>query len=93
MSKCNKKLYVALLLYTYLPSVYLLIRMYVVTISGADVDVLGQMEWFDLIDEVLVTFIIHVFGLGMLIHCIASAVLYHSIQRKLLIADVTGLLR
>ena len=57
MSRRDRKLYLALLLYTYLPSVYLLIRMYVVTVSGADIDIIGQMEWFDLIDEVLMTFL------------------------------------
>lgn len=57
MSKRDRKLYFALLLYTYLPSVYLLIRMHVVTASGADINILGQIEWFDLIDEVLVTFL------------------------------------
>ncbi len=38
-----------------LPSIYLLVRMNIVAVNGVDINILGQMEWFDLIDEVLVT--------------------------------------
>lgn len=55
MTKKDFKLYGSLILYTMLPSVYLLIRMQIVAVSGVDINVMGQIEWFDLIDEVLVT--------------------------------------
>ena len=42
-------------MYALLPSVYLLIRMQIVAVSGVDINIMGQIEWFDLIDEVLVT--------------------------------------
>lgn len=55
MTKKDFKLYGSLILYTLLPSVYLLIRMQIVAVSGVDINIMGQIEWFDLIDEVLVT--------------------------------------
>lgn len=45
----------ALILWSLVPSVYLLIRMGIVSISNVDINILGQMEWFDLIDEIIVT--------------------------------------
>lgn len=54
-SKQDIKLLAALILWAILPSVYLLTRMQVIAISGADINILGQMEWFDLIDETLIT--------------------------------------
>ena len=55
MTKKDFKLYWSLILYALLPSVYLLIRMQIVAVSGVDINIMGQIEWFDLIDEVLVT--------------------------------------
>lgn len=55
MTKRDFKLYGSLILYALLPSVYLLIRMQIVAVSGVDINIMGQIEWFDLIDEVLVT--------------------------------------
>lgn len=55
MTKKDFKLYGSLILYALLPSVYLLIRMQIVAVSGVDINIIGQIEWFDLIDEVLVT--------------------------------------
>ena len=55
MTKKDFKLYGSLILYALLPSVYLLIRMRIVTVNGVDINIMGQIEWFDLIDEVLVT--------------------------------------
>lgn len=55
MTKKDFKLYGSLILYALLPSVYLLIRMQIVAVSGVDINIMGQIEWFDLIDEVLVT--------------------------------------
>lgn len=55
MTKKDFKLYGSLILYAMLPSVYLLIRMQIVAVNGVDINIMGQIEWFDLIDEVLVT--------------------------------------
>lgn len=55
MTKKDFKLYGSLILYALLPSVYLLIRMQIMAVSGVDINIMGQIEWFDLIDEVLVT--------------------------------------
>lgn len=55
MTKKDFKLYGSLILYALLPSVYLLIRMQIVAVSGVDINIMGQIEWFDMIDEVLVT--------------------------------------
>lgn len=55
MTKKDFKLYGSLILYALLPSVYLLIRMQIAAVSGVDINIMGQIEWFDLIDEVLVT--------------------------------------
>lgn len=55
MKKEDKKMFWSLLLWALVPSVYLLIRMKIVSINNVDINILGNMEWFDLIDEVLVT--------------------------------------
>lgn len=55
MEKKDFKLYGSLLLYALLPSIYLLIRMQIISINSADINIMGQLEWFDLIDEILVT--------------------------------------
>lgn len=49
------QLFASLLAWALLPSVYMLIRMHIVAVNGVDINILGQLEWFDLIDEVLVT--------------------------------------
>ena len=41
-----------------MPSVYLLIRMNIVSVNQVDINILGQMEWFDLINETLQAFLI-----------------------------------
>ena len=38
-----------------MPSIYLLVRMNIVSVHNIDMNILGQMEWFDLIDEVITT--------------------------------------
>lgn len=38
-----------------IPSLYQAIRMHIVAINGVDINILGQMEWFDLIDEIIIT--------------------------------------
>lgn len=58
MERKDYKLFLSLLLWTLVPSIYFLIRMNIVSINNVDINILGQMEWFDLIDEVLVTTLI-----------------------------------
>ena len=41
-----------------LPSIYLLIRMNIVALNNVNIDILGQMEWFHLLNEVLATTLI-----------------------------------
>ena len=56
MQKKNDiKIFGALCLWTLMPSVYLLIRMNIVSVNHVDINILGQMEWFDLIDEIIIT--------------------------------------
>lgn len=55
LTKEDRKLFLALVAWALLPSVYVLVRMQIVAVNGVDINILGQMEWFDLIDEVLVT--------------------------------------
>lgn len=45
----------ALCLWTLMQSVYLLIRMNIVSVNNVDINILGQIEWFDLIDEIITT--------------------------------------
>ena len=54
-NKNDWKLFAALTAWALLPSVYLLVRMHIVAANSVDINILGQTEWFDLIDEVLVT--------------------------------------
>ena len=49
------KTFFALWLWMLLPSVYLLVRMNIVSVNQVDINILGQMEWFDLIDEIITT--------------------------------------
>ncbi len=55
MTRRDYKLFFSIVLWSVLPFVYYLIRMNVVSVSGVDINILGQMEWFDLMDEVIVT--------------------------------------
>lgn len=57
-NKVDVKLYFSLILWTLIPSVYLTVRMYIVSINKVDINILGQMEWFDLIDEVITTMLV-----------------------------------
>ena len=47
--KKDIKNYFALCLWMLIPSVYLLIRMNIISVHNVDINILGQMEWFDLI--------------------------------------------
>lgn len=55
LEKKDYKLLISLLLWLLIPSIYTLIRMNIISINKVDIDILGQMEWFDLFDEILVT--------------------------------------
>ena len=55
LTKEDRRLFLALVAWALLPSLYTLVRMQIVAVNGVDLNILGQMEWFDLIDEVLVT--------------------------------------
>lgn len=56
--KNDLKLLFSLIVWMLIPSIYLLIRMNIVSINSVDINILGQMEWFDLIDEVITTMLI-----------------------------------
>ena len=58
MERKDCKLYFSLIAYALLPSIYLLIRMHIIAINNVDINIMGQMEWFDLIDEVLTILLI-----------------------------------
>ena len=53
--KNDIKIFFALCLWMLMPSVYLLVRMNIVSVNNIDINILGQMEWFDLIDEIITT--------------------------------------
>ena len=55
MEKKDYKLFFSLFLWMLIPSIYNVIRMGIISINQVDINILGQMEWFDLIDEILVT--------------------------------------
>ncbi|MBP5243051.1 MAG: hypothetical protein J6Z36_05120 [Clostridia bacterium] len=56
----NFNLFIALCLLALVPAAYQTIRTFLIstTASTASLDVIGQMEWFDLIDETLLAFLI-----------------------------------
>ena len=56
--KKDLKLLISLTIWMLVPSIYLLIRMNIVSVNDVDINILGQMEWFDLIDEVITTMLI-----------------------------------
>ena len=56
--KNDLKLILSLMVWMIIPSIYLLIRMNVVAVNSVDINILGQMEWFDLIDEVITTVLV-----------------------------------
>lgn len=53
--KKDIKVFLAQCLWMLMPSVYLLVRMNIVSVNNIDINILGQMEWFDLIDEIITT--------------------------------------
>ena len=73
MTRKDYKLYFSIILYTLLPSIYLLIRMYIVTVQAVDIDLLGQMD---------IRAIVYMFGIGMIVHMLVSMVCYRWEIRK-----------
>lgn len=55
--KFNWNLYLSLLCLAFIPTIYETIKIFFINTSSTSLDVLSQMEWFDLIDEILVTFL------------------------------------
>ena len=55
MNKKDIKLFISLVFWMLIPSIYTLIRMNIININNIDINILGQMEWFDLIDEIFIT--------------------------------------
>lgn len=49
------KLYLNLIMWALVPSIYFLVRMHIISFNEVDINILGQLEWFDLIDETIVT--------------------------------------
>ena len=56
--KSDLKLLISLIVWMLIPSIYLLLRMNIVSVNNVDINILGQMEWFDLMDEVITTMLI-----------------------------------
>ena len=56
--KKDLKLLLSLIVWMLIPSIYLLIRMNIVSVNNVNINILGQTEWFDLIDEVITTMLI-----------------------------------
>ena len=52
---------------------YLLIRMYIVTVQAVDIDILGQMD---------IRAIVYMFRIGMIVHMLVSMVCYRWEIRK-----------
>lgn len=55
MKNKDLKLLLYLIIWNLIPSIYFTIRANIISVSGVDIDILGQMEWFDVINEILVT--------------------------------------
>lgn len=56
--KSDLKLLISLVVWMLIPSINLLVRMNIVSVNNVDINILGQMEWFDLIDEVITTMLV-----------------------------------
>ena len=58
MEKKDYKMFFSLFFLMLISSVYNVLRMGFISINQVDINILGQMEWFDLIDEIFVTTLI-----------------------------------
>lgn len=54
-NKSDIKLFFSLFGWALVPSIYLLVKMHIIAFNNVDINILGQLEWFDLIDETIVT--------------------------------------
>lgn len=52
--KKDIKLFYSLLFWAIIPSVYQLLRMHIIVSSSVDINILGQLEWYDLFNETIV---------------------------------------
>lgn len=52
------KLFISLMFWALIPSIYQLIRMQIVTYTNVDINILGQLEWYNLLNEIIVTVLI-----------------------------------
>lgn len=51
--KFNYSLFISLMLLNFIPTIYETVKVFFVNSTATSLDVVSQMEWFDLIDEVL----------------------------------------
>ena len=56
--KKDIKMFIGLLLWSIVPSIVALLQTRMFYTNGVDINILGQIEWFDLIDEILVTMLV-----------------------------------
>ena len=58
VTKTDVKTFIGLILWALIPSVYMIVRTNIITVNAVDLNIMGQMEWFDLIDEIIRTTLI-----------------------------------
>lgn len=56
-NKFNWNLYISLLCLSFIPTIYETVKIFFINSSETSLNVLSQIEWFDLIDEILITFL------------------------------------
>ena len=56
-NKFNWNLYISLLCLAFIPTIYETVKIFFINSSETSLNVLSQIEWFDLIDEILITFL------------------------------------
>lgn len=54
IEKKDKKLFWSLMFWALVPSVYQLIRMHIIVSADVDINILGQLEWYDLLNEIII---------------------------------------
>lgn len=56
-NKFNWNLYISLLCLAFIPTIYETVKIFFINSAETSLNVLSQIEWFDLIDEILITFL------------------------------------
>lgn len=56
-NKFNWNLYISLLCLAFIPTIYETVKIFFINSLETSLNVLSQIEWFDLIDEILITFL------------------------------------